>query len=341
MEQDELNLTKIFEELDKGSGELVSLSPNENNTVQPVALMRLGVFVPTLKSLKNNNKDTFSKTNATEELSKLSLAKAEGFTNIEILGPRLDMDNDFKTWIGIIHSFAKHKVTGNRVELSFVEFAKLCGIPSSRSSKRLRERISPSLKRIAGTTISFTSNKDGDSKEYITHLVQSAFYDTKKDIVILEADPKLFELYQFDRKVLLQLKAINALKRRESAQALYTYIESLPQNPAPISIARMRARLNLTSPVFSQNQTVRRAMEQLKEIGYLDYTEVQRGRSVYFNVHYRRPKLRAPRNESIENPQPLKLHEKTAADDLQEKLELLRKLGITKEDLELLFKGKQ
>ncbi len=114
------------------------------------------------------------------------------------------------------------------------------------------------------------------TREYITHLVQSAYYDTERDIVQLQADPRLFELYQFDRKVLLQLKAINALKRREFAQALYTFMKSL-RDPAPISLARLRARLNLKSPVFSQNQTVRRAMEQLREIGYLDYTEIQRG----------------------------------------------------------------
>ena len=34
-------------------------------------------------------------------------------------------------------------------------------------------------------------------------------------------------------------------------------------------------------------------MEQLREIGYLDYTEVKRGSSVYFIIHYRRPKLRS------------------------------------------------
>ncbi|MGL3998899.1 replication protein RepA, partial [Pantoea eucalypti] len=102
----------------------------------------------------------------------------------------------------------------------------------------------------------------------------------------------IFELYQFDRKVLLQLKAINELARKESAQALYTFIESLPPKPAPISMARLRARLNLTSRVITQNATVRKAMEQLKEIGYLDYTETRRGSSVYFWVHYRHPKLR-------------------------------------------------
>lgn len=119
--------------------------------------------------------------------------------------------------VGIIHSFARHNVIGDKVELPFVEFAKLCGIPSSQSSRRLRERISPSLKRIAGTVISFSRTDEKHTREYITHLVQSAYYDTERDIVQLQADPRLFELYQFDRKVLLQLKAINALKRRESA----------------------------------------------------------------------------------------------------------------------------
>lgn len=332
MDNDSSSFSSYFEETDKKTGEVISLIPNMNNTVQPVALMRLGVFVPTLKSLKNSKKNTLATTDATEELTRLSLSKAEGFDKVEIIGPRLDMDNDFKTWVGIIHSFAKHKIIGDKVQLSFVEFVKLCGIPSSRSSKKLRERISPSLKRIAGTVISFTSQ----TKEYTTHLVQSAYYDTAKDIVILQADPRLFELYQFDRKVLLQLKAINALKRRESAQALYTYIESLPKNPVPISIARLRARLNLKSPVFSQNQTVRRAMEQLKDIGYLDYTEIHRGRSVYFTVHYRRPKLKSPKAET--GSESKDIQKQTLVDAaLAEKIQLLEKLGIDLKDLERMF----
>ncbi|MDK1367497.1 replication initiation protein, partial [Klebsiella quasipneumoniae] len=114
------------------------------------------------------------------------------------------------------------------------------------------------------------------TKGWTTHLVQSAYYDINEDIVEIKAEPKLFELYHMDRRVLLRLKAIDALQRKESAQALYTYIESLPQNPAPISMKRMRDRLNLTSNVYTQNHTVRKAMEQLRDIGYLDYTEFKR-----------------------------------------------------------------
>lgn len=289
MEHDKDLIAESFTEQDKVTGSVVTLVPNSNNTVQPVALMRLGLFVPTLKSTARGRTGQMASMDVTDELKQLSLVRSEGYENIRITGARLDMDNDFKTWVGIIHAFARYKVLGDTVTLPFVEFVKLCGIPSARSSARLRKRLDASLTRIATNTISFT-NKAGDY--YVTHLVQSAKYSPRTDEVTLQADPKIFELYQFDRKVLLQLRAINALSRKESAQALYTFIESLPSNPAPVSLARLRARLNLTSRTITQNATVRKAMEQLRDIGYLDYTELKRGRTVYFHIHYRRPKLR-------------------------------------------------
>ncbi|HDG9776718.1 TPA: RepB family plasmid replication initiator protein [Raoultella planticola] len=335
MDSNYLNINKLFEEVDKVSGEIIRLVPNNHNSVQPIALMRLGVFVPTLKSLKNNNKYSQARSDVTVELSRLSMARAEGFDQVEIIGPRLDMDNDFKTWVGIIQSFARYSVGGDKVDLSFIEFAKLCGIPSSQSSRKLRVRISLSLKRIAGTVVSFSRKTEKHTKEYITHLVQSAYYDSEKDIVQLQADPRLFELYQFDRKVLLQLKAIHALKRKESAQALYTFIESLPRDPAPVSLARFRARLNLKSPVFSQNQTVRKAMEQLRKIGYLDYTEIKQGQSKYFCIHYRRPKLKEPVIDSARNGvSDVPAH---VSAGIKAKLAQFEALGFTPADLAMLL----
>jgi len=290
MELDNTLIITSFSEQDKVTGNVVTLVPNSNNTVQPVALMRLGLFVPTLKSTARGRKGQMSSMDVTCELKQLSLVKAEGYENIQITGARLDMDSDFKTWVGIIHTFARYKTIGDSITLPFVEFVKLCGIPSARSSAKLRKRLDASLTRIATNTISF-SNKAGDY--YVTHLVQSAKYSFKDDLVTLQADPKIFELYQFDRKVLLQLRAINELSRKESAQALYTFIESLPPNPLPVSLARLRARLNLTSRVITQNATVRKAMEQLRNIGYLDYSEIKRGRVTYFCIHARHPKLRA------------------------------------------------
>lgn len=276
-----------LQEVDKSTGEVVNLDVNSTSTVQPVALMRLGLFVPTLKSTGKSKANRKNVTDATEELVQLSVARSEGYTDVRITGSRLDMDTDFKVWLGIIRAMSEYGVKHDTLELSFVEFVKMCGFDSRRSNKKMRDRISNSLFKLASVTLKFQS----ETKGWTTHLVQSAFYDITEDIVEIKAEPKLFELYHMDRRVLLRLKAIDALHRKESAQALYTYIESLPLNPAPISMKRMRDRLNLTSSVYTQNHTVRKAMEQLRDIGYLDYTEFRRGRATYFSVHYRNPKL--------------------------------------------------
>ncbi|ECF1149653.1 RepB family plasmid replication initiator protein [Salmonella enterica subsp. enterica serovar Infantis] len=290
-----------LQEVDKTTGEVVKLDVNSTSTVQPVALMRLGLFVPTLKSTGKSKANRKNVTDATEELVQLSIAKSEGYTDVRITGSRLDMDTDFKVWLGIIRSMSEYGVKKDTLELSFVEFVKMCGFDSRRSNKKMRDRISNSLFKLASVTLQFQR----ETKGWTTHLVQSAFYDINEDIVEIKAEPKLFELYHMDRRVLLRLKAIDALQRKESAQALYTYIESLPQNPAPISMKRMRDRLNLTSNVYTQNHTVRKAMEQLRDIGYLDYTEFKRGRATYFSVHYRNPKLisstvKTPRKDKVE-----------------------------------------
>ena len=51
------------------------LTVNSNNTVQPVALMRLGVFVPKPSKSKGESKEI----DATKAFSQLEIAKAEGY----------------------------------------------------------------------------------------------------------------------------------------------------------------------------------------------------------------------------------------------------------------------
>lgn len=292
--------SEIVEEdvLDLHTGDL---TPNSNNTVQPIALMRLGLFVPTLKGTKNSKRNKSNEIDASKELVQLEVARSEGYSNIKITGPRLDMDHDFKTWVGVVRSLAEYGESSGRVELSITKFAKFCGYPSSQIRKTLRERLTNSLLKIMRTTLSFQrvyeeKNVDGSNKISLLmmHLINSVDYNEKKNTIIFHAEPKLSELYRFDHKVLLQLKVINELPRKETAQALYTFIESLPTKPAPISLARLRARLNLsTSNVSSQNQTIRNGLKSLKALGYLDYSEIKRGRSVYIQIHHRNPKLKA------------------------------------------------
>ncbi|EFM17755.1 RepB family plasmid replication initiator protein [Pantoea sp. aB] len=269
-------------------GKTYTLTPTANRTVQPIALMRLGVFVPSAKNKPISGRGN-SNIDASEDLRELEIAKAEGYTNINIRGSRLDMSTDFKTWIGAIRAFSKYGDHSNRIELPFTEFAKLTGIAVDDINQRARDRFFASLSRIASIVISF-KNKDG-SKGTITHLLQSATFDIERDVISLEGDSRLWELYAFDHKVLLQLKAIQALPRKESAQALYVYIESMPNGFIQISLERLRERLNLTSSISAQNLAVRNAMKELQKIGYLTYSEVKKDGVVYFQIHSRRPEL--------------------------------------------------
>ncbi|ELY2473245.1 RepB family plasmid replication initiator protein [Cronobacter sakazakii] len=264
------------------------LTVNSNNTVQPVALMRLGVFVP--KPTKNQAER--SEIDASKVFSQLEIAQAEGYDNIKIIGPRLDMDTDFKVWIGVIYSFSKYGLSSNTIRLSFQEFAKACGFPSKRLDGKLRNTIHDSLGRLRDKRISF---KRGNAKKsYNTGLLKTGGFDAEADVIELEADSKLWEIFQLDYRVLLQHHALKALPKKEAAQAIYTFIESLPARPIPISFERIRERLALMSSVSEQNRTIKKAIEQLKTIGYLDCTIEKKGRENFIIVHSRNPKLKLP-----------------------------------------------
>lgn len=193
----------------------------------------------------------------TDNIRQLSLALSEGYENMRITCASLDIDNGFKVWCGIIHTFSLLNSLGELLRLPFVEFVKLCGISTSGSFARVRKRIEVSLGSIATNTISFTSSSGGYN---VTHLVQFAKYNPRLDVITLQPDPCIFDFYCFDRKVLLPLKAINALSRKESSQVLYSFIESLHPDPAPASIGHLCSRINVTSRKIMQNVTVRKVM---------------------------------------------------------------------------------
>jgi len=93
--------------------------------------------------------------------------------------------------------------------------------------------------------------------------------------------------------VLLGLKALSELSRKEAAQSLYIYFESMPSGTLYISMKRLRERLAMGSPVKLQNSIIRRAMADLVKIGYIDYTELKKGREIQFVINSRSPKLQA------------------------------------------------
>lgn len=61
-----------------------------------------------------------------------------------------------------------------------------------------------------------------------------------------------------------------------------------------VDFARIRERLALQSAVGEQNRIIKKAIEQLKTIGYLDCSIEKKGRESFVIVHSRNPKLKLP-----------------------------------------------
>ena len=291
MENNKLSL--IIEETSKESGEVIHLLPTLRQTIQPKVLLRLGVFVPTLKSTDKGGRKSHS-IDATESLSRLSIVEGEGYNQIQIYGPRLDMDTDFKVWVGIIYALSNKKLDNDdQLELNFADFAKYCGFETKRIDRQLKDRFDASLTRIARTNISFVKSvPDTDDRITINmHLVESTYYDSHTGKIIIKPNSKLNTLYRVDGKTRLYLKALQKLSRKESAQALYLYLAELPPTFYRIGFDRLRERLQLTSHLGNQNATVKKALQQLKDIGFLEYSVDKEGSDYVLNILKRNNKL--------------------------------------------------
>ncbi|HDS8174071.1 TPA: RepB family plasmid replication initiator protein [Klebsiella pneumoniae subsp. pneumoniae] len=287
------------EEINQTTGEVITLSSTSETSVQTVPLMRLGVFVPALKSTNKaiaKKSNVGSNINASDDLRHLELAKSEGFERITISGPRLDMDTDFKVWTGIISVLTDNELESNEdgtISIRFTEFAMRCGFSRGRLKAEFREKIKDSLRKLMSNVVEFS--KDRGTNIEVTKFVQligESTVDIGNDKVILTPSKTLKDLYVGEYKILLKLRALKALARKESAQALYTFIEALPPNPIPVSIERFRKRLSLTSRPALQNSTVRKALKQLEDIGYLEYQELKEGNKIAFQIIKRNPSLK-------------------------------------------------
>ena len=264
------------------------LTVTSNSSVQPAILLRLGVFVPNSRAIKKGSEHIID---VSAPFSSLEFARKEGYDDIQIRGERLNITSDFSVWMGVIGSFSKHGHSTNKITLPFKEFAHLCQYESRQINHRLRDQIFESLSKLGTKVVQF-KRKDGE-KMFFTQLLKTAVMDRSDDTVTLEADERLWELYQIDYTILLRKRPYNELKGKEVAQTLYTYIASLPDNPAPISFTRIRERLLLTSAVFEQNRLIKAALEAMAKIGYIEYSITKKGRENFVMIHKRNKKLNA------------------------------------------------
>lgn len=268
-------------------GESHQLTVTSTSSVQPAILLRLGVFVP---GTRNVPKGQVQGIDVSSTFSQLEFARKEGYDEVRIFGERLNISTDFSVWMGVIGAFSKYGLQSNTIELPFTEFAALCQYDSRQFNNRLRDTIFDALTRIGTKTVQFKSKKTGD--KFFTQLLKNGKYTRETDTITLQADERLHELYQIDYNILLRKRPYHMLKGKEVAQTLYTYIASLPDNPAPIRFDRIIERLNLTSPVKEQNRLIKAALKQLQDIGYIEYSIVKDGRTLTLLIHKRNKKLK-------------------------------------------------
>jgi len=269
------------------AGETYQLIVTKNSSVQPAILLRLGVFVPTTRSIPKGQKYGID---VSSSFSRLKFARKEGYDEIRIFGERLSISTDFSVWMGIVGTFSQYGLKSGSITLPFTEFASLCQYDSRQFNRRLRDTIFDALTRIATKTVQFNSKKSGD--KFFTQLLKSGKYTRESDTVTLQPDERLHELYQIDYNILLRKRPYHLLKGKEVAQTLYTYIASLPDNPAPIRFDRIIERLNLTSSVKEQNRLIKLALSQLMDIGYIEYSIVKEGRLLTLLIRKRNKTLK-------------------------------------------------
>ncbi|WP_233600750.1 RepB family plasmid replication initiator protein [Pantoea agglomerans] len=197
-------------------------------------------------------------------------------------------------WVGIIYALSNKKLDNDdQLELNFADFAKYCGFETKRINRQLKDRFDASLTRIARTNISLVKSVPGtDDRITINmHLVESTYYDSHTGKIIIKPNSKLNTLYRVDGKTRLYLKALQKLSRKESAQALYLYLAELPPTLYRIGFDRLRERLQLISYLGNQNATVKKALQQLKDIGFLEYSVDKEGSDYVLNILKRNNKL--------------------------------------------------
>lgn len=263
------------------------LSCSTAMTVQPNVLLRTGVFTP----VGRTKAETSIHKDLTEELRHLEICHKEGYDRVLISGSKLNVETDFRVWCGIILAFSHYGQHSNEIELSFAEFARMCGYPARRFDAKLRRQIDSSLARIRGVNLSF--QRRGQVKSTHSGLLYKAKLDENTDTVVLLADPDIWDLYTLDFKVLVSMKVLSELPRAEVAQCLYLYFLSLPADPHPISFTRMRERLQLSTPDKEANRRIKLGIEKLEDVGFVTgfYTHKEGSRETYYKITSRDKRL--------------------------------------------------
>ncbi|EEG5674636.1 replication initiation protein [Salmonella enterica] len=297
------DLNLHIEKINQSSGDIEHIISSSTKSIQPLSLLRLSVFTPVqaVEKGKVQGSDPRTPIDAINDFRQLEIVEREGYTSAVITGPKLDLDTDFKVWVGVVSAFTHFPSVNGVITMSFAELARFCDIDSRQVNKRLKERLSRSVSKLSSTSIRFTKQTPEGDAIATTHLIGSSIADPETNTVKLAFDNLLSDFYKLDIKRILKLKVLNSLKRNEVAKAIYTFLEGLPNKPGEIQIvsaSRLMVRLDLKSEQKKQIFIIRKALKTLTEIGYLTYEEkfkrVNGKREFYYQILKRDPDLGEP-----------------------------------------------
>ncbi|HCH2721443.1 hypothetical protein NPN16_22220 [Vibrio parahaemolyticus] len=249
-----------------------NLSISNSHSIQPNILIRTPLFVPIARN-SNKSVSTLTKHDVSSEFRGISLYQREGYEYASIRGEKLNVRTDFRVWCGVIFAFSKYGYNTDCITMKLSEFTKFCGFSTQMLNAAFRRRIQESLERIQSQTVSM-STRDG-KKATATSLLKKFIYDTDRDEILLEGDPELWELYRIDRQILISMKTLSKIPRAETAQCLYLFLASLPNDPIPVTMSRIRERLSLNMSNKEANRSIKNAIKTLEKIGYLEGRETE------------------------------------------------------------------
>ncbi len=156
------------------------------------------------------------------DLQHMQIASSEGYKEISLSSPRLDMGTDFRVWLGIVRSLHDHGHYSGRIKLPFSTFLKNCGFDPSRSNKPMKQRIDASMIKLKMVTFQFRN----EDSTLTTGLINWARYNIKTNEIEIE------EIPGFRSSIRLTIRFIFALRLLITCKGKSPPRPCIPTSPA-------------------------------------------------------------------------------------------------------------
>lgn len=200
--------------------------------------------------------------------------------SVEIKGVRLNMSVDFPIWSHIIKLVMENQT--NKIQMSYIDFAKILGYNRKNLGSALKNRIKESLIRLRSQVIA-TDEIDDDDDDEIMGLLDNGTIKKKSQEVIVVVNKKIIDLYKSDRFKLIDLGFYNDLDN-EITKALFLYYENHGNTVYPIKLSQIKSRMILVTKNEKEiNRQIKNAHENLVKAKYLldyEYINTKKDKSV-------------------------------------------------------------